>query len=271
VKRISLCVLITAVSLNGVVAQTPPDTTSAPPPFFTYRDALIFGGFAAGTIVFARFDTRLAEYLQTQRANESQFVHDAAAGFRFMGNPAPLIIGVGMYGAGRLGHWQRVEKLGLHGLESIVLSTGITHSVKMIAGRARPYVAEDKDPDDFKVGRGFKGHDYQSFPSGHTSTAFAVAATVTSEARQWWPGSTIFVGPIMYGGATMVGLSRMYHDAHWASDVVAGAAIGTFSGIKVVTYNYRHPKNKLARVLLSADVVPTGDGTFLTWTVRAPR
>ena len=115
---------MTTLSRRVAVAQTPPDTTSQPAQgaFFTYRDALIFGGFAAGTIVFAHFDNRLAEFLQTRRANESQFVHDAAAGFRSMGEPGPQIIGISMYGIGKLARWKRVEKLGLHGLEAIVLS-----------------------------------------------------------------------------------------------------------------------------------------------------
>jgi membrane-associated phospholipid phosphatase len=48
----------------------------------------------------------------------------------------------------------------------------------------------------------------------------------------------------------MVGLSRMYHDKHWASDVVLGAAIGTFTGLKVVRYSHAHPNNRLDRAIL---------------------
>jgi len=69
-------------------------------------------------------------------------------------------------------------------------------------------------------------------PSGHATDGFVAAAAVTAETGRWWPRSTRIVGPLMYGGATMVGLSRMYHNKHWASDVVLGAAIGTFSGRK---------------------------------------
>ncbi len=115
-------------------------------------------------------------------------------------------------------------------------------------------------PTDFDPGRGFKTGDFSSFPSGHTTTAFAAAAAVTNETTRWWPRSTWIVGPLMYGGATAVGLSRMYHNRHWASDVVVGAMIGTFSGRKVVQYAHGHPGNKLDRLMLRAAVVPDGQG-----------
>jgi membrane-associated phospholipid phosphatase len=64
----------------------------------------------------------------------------------------------------------------------------------------------------------------------------------------------------MYGGATLVGLSRMYHNKHWASDVVLGAGIGTFSGIKVVRYSHAHPDNFIDRVILQTSIAPDGHG-----------
>ena len=55
---------------------------------------------------------------------------------------------------------------------------------------------------------------------------------MTSEAERGWPGHFWLVAPVMFGGASLVGVSRMYHDKHWASDVVLGAAVGTFSGLE---------------------------------------
>ncbi len=64
----------------------------------------------------------------------------------------------------------------------------------------------------------------KSFPSGHTSTAFAIATVVASE-YEYVP----FVVPISYGIATMTGFSRMNDNKHWVSDVVLGAALGYFT------------------------------------------
>ena len=64
----------------------------------------------------------------------------------------------------------------------------------------------------------------------------------------------------MFGGAALTGVSRMYDNKHWASDVIVGAGIGTFAGLKVVRFNNSHSGNKLDKWLLSGSLVPTGDG-----------
>ena len=122
--------------------------------------------------------------------------------------------------------------------------------MKGIAGRARPQL-DIEDERSFVIGRGFKKGDvYRSFPSGHSAMGFAAAAAVTSETSKWWPHSTWYIAPVMYGGATMIAASRMYNNKHWASDVVMGAAIGTFAGTKVVRYHHSHPGNRIDKWLL---------------------
>lgn len=61
-----------------------------------------------------------------------------------------------------------------------------------------------------------------SFPSGHTATAFMGAELVRMEY-----GNT--VGTVAYAFATGIALSRVYNDRHWLNDVVAGAGVGILS------------------------------------------
>jgi len=55
---------------------------------------------------------------------------------------------------------------------------------------------------------------------------------------------------VFYGGATLMGLSRIYNNQHWASDVLGGAAIGTLIGVKVVKYTHSHPGNPIDNNLI---------------------
>src|SRR5438270_10277359 len=144
------------------------DTTKAPP-MFAARDAWYAAGFVAGTLALAPFDHRLALWFQRPPLQNNRDVERAASFFRWTGDPGAIIIGASMYGTGRLLHLNRVADLGLHGTESILIGGVITSAIKLTAGRARPYVTGDDDPDDFQLFRGLrKGNGYQAFPSGHT-------------------------------------------------------------------------------------------------------
>jgi membrane-associated phospholipid phosphatase len=137
----------------------------------------------------------------------------------------------------------------LHSVESILLADILGGGIKLVAGRQRPYV-DVRTPNNFQLWRGWSDDKYRSFPSGHTITAFAFASTVTRESKFWWPHAAWFVGSVFYGGASLVGLSRMYNNQHWASDVMAGAAIGTLVGLKVVNYTHSNPGNHIDRALI---------------------
>ena len=276
---LSLVVLIAGPWTSSATAQVA-DTLNGPPqaPFFNRTDAFLATGFVVGAFGLAFSDQQLAHTFQDPSFQRSSSARRAADFFEFMGQPGPEIIGVALYGVGRFIVRDRdVAALGLHGLGAILLSAGATGIIKGVTGRARPYVRADTVPSDFRFGRGFKGRAYQSFPSGHTSTAFAFAASTSVEMsrmvddKDWWPGWKYVIGGVMFGGATMVGVSRMYHDQHWASDVVAGAAIGTFSGIKMVSYAHRNPTNRIDGWLLPMTVLPGWDGRVtLAWAVPGP-
>jgi membrane-associated phospholipid phosphatase len=265
---------------------TPRDTShaAAHKTLFTYRDAALAAALVGLTFAMFPADRHIAESLQDEDIQNNKLFDNPARNVELITSPGAFIIGGGLYAFGKLGGHKDVADLGWHGTEAVLIATGVTNILKGTLGRARPYVTGDTNPHDFSFGRGFGGGtrstnsagilygtgDYQSFPSGHTSTAFAAASAVTSEARRIWPKSVWYVAPVMYGGATLVGLSRMYHNNHWASDVVLGAAIGTFSGLKVVRYSHAHPDNKLDHFILGASIIPSPGGGTLAFTLPAP-
>ncbi len=259
-RLVALCVM--SVWAGGATAQTPMphDSVHAAKTLFTYRDALLAAGFTGLTVAMFPIDKAVATRLQNPGAQANQFFKNASTDVRLLGDPGTLIISVSMYGVGKVAGWKNVTDFGLHGTEAIAVAAATTELLKTAAGRARPYVSTEENPHDFRFWRGFSGDNYQSFPSGHTSAAFALASTVTSESQRWWPHQTWIVAPTMYGAATLVGLSRMYNNAHWASDVMLGAAVGTFSGIKVVRYSHGHPTNFIDRFFLGAMTKPDPNG-----------
>jgi hypothetical protein len=138
--------------------------------------------------------------------------------------------------------------------------------MKGVFGRQRPYVdTANINPNHWHFLGGFTTNDGQrSFPSGHAVAAFAAAAAVANETTTWWPNWRWPIGAAMYGGAGMVGLSRMYNNDHWASDVIMGAAIGTFAGNKVVRYHHSHPGNTLDQWLVNFTISPGATGHVLS-------
>jgi membrane-associated phospholipid phosphatase len=275
-RRGIVALSLVAVSAQSAFAQivtNPRDTTHAQhqAPFFTKKDALLAVGFVAGTALMFPLDKHVAERLQDSSTQANHFFKNASTGLELIASPGAYIIGGTLFVVGKVGKWDRVADLGWHGTEAVFFAEGVTYVLKGTVGRARPFLSNGTDPTDFAGMRGFSNGDWTSFPSGHTSTAFAAAAAVTNETTRWWPRSTWYVGPLMYVGATAVGLSRMYHNKHWASDVALGAAIGTFSGRKVVQYAHGHPGNRLDRWILRTSVVPDGHGGALVGvTLPAP-
>ncbi len=112
--------------------------------------------------------------------------------------------------------------------KSVVISAVITHTMKSVFNRQRPFEGgEDANAQKWFYGRPFQDGN-KSFPSGHTTTAFAIASGLSNYYYdKWW------IGAVAYPLAGLTAWSRMYDDKHWLSDVLAGAAIGTFTG-KVV-------------------------------------
>jgi membrane-associated phospholipid phosphatase len=243
------------------------DTIFANSPLLIGKDALLVGAFTLGTVAVAPIDRHFADRLQYRGRQENQFLRTAATGFRLLGDPGSFATGTALYVIGRVNGQRRLQALGLHSVESILIADMLGGTIKVLAGRQRPYVDINK-PDNFQFLRGFSDDKYRSFPSGHTITAFAFASTVARETQLWWPHQAWIVGTVFYGGATLVGVSRMYNNMHWASDVMAGAAIGTLVGLKVVKYTHSHPGGRIDNKLIKGKRSSLGVSTPILFTIH---
>lgn len=267
-RILALALLVAPAVPAAPSGAQPADTTRiSHAPLFTGRDLVVLGAFAAGTAISFPLDRGIAERLQRKPNQDNRFLQRTAAIFRDLGHPGALIIGTSMYAVGRLSHVERMADLGLHGTEALLVGAGVASVIKVAAGRARPYV-DVENPESFAFARGRRSEDYRSFPSGHSVAGFAAASAVVSETDRWWPGSTWYIAPVMYGGAALIATSRLYENKHWASDVIVGAAIGTFAGTKIVRYHHSHPSNRVDRWLLSASIGSSADGGYaLRWSI----
>ncbi len=110
-------------------------------------------------------------------------------------------------------------KTGKYGLFAIIAAGIAVQTIKHIIGRPRPTLT-DAGINNFgpSISIGL-----DSFPSGHTASSFALAAVLSSVYPK---GKYIF-----YSLAVIAGISRIYLDSHFASDVFAGAVIGTAIGL----------------------------------------
>lgn len=133
---------------------------------------------------------------------------------------------------------QKMKTTTLLATQSYIVSGVVEALGKMISGRQRPsYLASGAtEPSPTFRGPSFAlSHGSTSFPSGHTTAAFAAATVFAEEYRDlhWVPF-------LSYGVATLIGLSRVTENKHWISDVFAGAALGYVTGLQVVRNYHRY-------------------------------
>jgi membrane-associated phospholipid phosphatase len=263
VRRIAVSLLLVlplAPTLPETARAQNADSTSSTRPLFTYRDAILAGAFAVTARLVHPLDERFRDRLQDSSTQANRKLQALATFARTTATPGSYIIGGTMYTVGRLAKNPKLASLGLHGTEALIIGEGVAGVVKAVVGRQRPSV-EPGNPNSYGFMRGLTGGDaYRSFPSGHTVSAFAAAAAVTAETSRNAPNTKWIVGPVLYTGAALVGISRMYNNRHWASDVIVGAGIGTFAGLKVVRFNDSHTGNRVDRFVLTGSLSPEPGG-----------
>jgi membrane-associated phospholipid phosphatase len=206
------------------------------------QDFRRFGLFAftLGGLIVA--DQQIYTGIQDIRSNFTNSVSDATTDF---GGPYAYAISGGLILGGLIARDGGVRDTGREALEAAVFAGIITNAFKEVFGRVRPYASDGQT-----IFEPFSGN--KSFPSGHATTAFAVASVIAMRTDGW------IVPTIAYGLATVVAFDRINDQAHFASDVFAGAVIGVATGRFLVNRHRRQAEAESGKPEVSLVPIPGG-------------
>ncbi len=212
----------------------------------TKTDWKKFGIFSAAMIAVGFADEPIQQSALKLRTNNNAVRSTSTYVTRF-GGPYELYTLAGFGAYGLVFKNQKVKTTTLLATQAYVNGAALESVLKTITGRTRPSLY----PAGTEAEPSFRGpfqksttdpsgvKDNSSFPSGHTTVAFA-AATVFAKEYHDQP----LVPVIAYSAATLIGLSRITENKHWATDVLAGAALGYLTGRQVVNNYHRFAKIK---------------------------
>ncbi len=207
------------------VATTPVDTEG-----YGLLGTIATAGAVGLTYVY---DNKIREKVQGLKGKTLDKATDAG---NILGSPFLHIgLAAAVYGGGIIAGSPKYKELGEILGESVLLADATSFVLKEAIGRGRPFAADDRGsfrPFHFK-------NDYDSMPSMHTASSFAMASVLSAASE------SIFAKFAYYAAATFVGFSRMYQDKHWASDIVLGAAVGELCGRVVMRYHSEHGEGRL--------------------------
>ena len=141
----------------------------------------------------------------------------------------PYVVCAGLLLFSRIGE-------GVFASSAMVLSALTTQLLKHLVNAPRPltWFAEHMPDVQLPLVEGVKMHYRFSFPSGHTTSFFALAFVVSILASQKWPKLSPYIQILFFSLAALGGYSRIYLSQHFAKDVFAGVLVGTL--ITMVCY-----------------------------------
>ncbi len=187
-------------------------------------------GAVATVFLLSQEDSSIDSVFQR---NRNAHTNSFSTAIRPLGTYGAIGLSVASLGAGLVFKNAQLRDTGRDAIEAELFAAGIASpALKQIAGRLRP--SQGSDADEFRPLSG-----KQSFPSGESTEAFALASVIAARSRGW------VVPTVAYTLASGVALARMNSHAHFASDVVAGAFLGTAIGHSIVR---RHRADQEASV-----------------------
>jgi membrane-associated phospholipid phosphatase len=147
---------------------------------------------------------------------------------------------------------EKIKTTAILASQAYITSTVMQSALKFLTGRQRPIYYDPKTLENeptfhgplyqFKKDANGKRPDnisHSSFPSGHTTVAFAAATVFAMEYRD-----KPLIPIISYSAASLIGLSRLTENRHWPTDILVGAALGFLVGKQVVNNYHRYAKIK---------------------------
>jgi len=198
---------------------------------------LLITAAAAGAA--APFDDNVVRYFTPDRRAKWLGDSGATIGQGYVIGPAAAVL----FGAGRLWGHGRFRDATYDIAQVTLVTAAYATAIKYPTHRERP-----------------DGSNWQSFPSGHTSNAFAWA-TVAAHHYGWK------LGVPSYAVATLIGISRLEKNAHYLTDVVAGAGLGYICGRTVVRRDGEAVAGRSPQVSFTPMFGAKGGGAGLTFSI----
>jgi hypothetical protein len=207
----------------------------------TKQDWHRFAGLVGGTVVLSFVDKPLQRGIMkaTDSSRNIKKVSDYVTSFGGVYEGYTLVA-LGAYGF--IFKNEKVKTTTLLATQSYITAGLIETVLKELTKRERPYYVapgETEAKGRFHGPFYHAGQEFKSFPSGHTTAAFAAATVYAMEYKK-----SIIVPIVSYTAASLVGLSRITENKHWATDVVLGATLGYLCGRQVVNNYHRYAKIK---------------------------
>lgn len=212
-------------------------------PFNTSKKSwLKVGGFALLTAAVSLANEPVHRFA-VRLHNEKKVVADISRHVTNFGGVYEVYTLAAFYAYGLIFKTQKEKTTTVLATQAYLTAGVLSTAGKYLSGVQRPYYTDLLSNKKGPIFRGpfypFKKQldqsDFSSFPSGHTTVAFAAATVYALEYRD-----KPLIPIISYGAATLIGLSRITENKHWPTDVLVGAILGYLSGRQVVNNFHRY-------------------------------
>jgi membrane-associated phospholipid phosphatase len=202
---------------------------------------------AAGTVGYAAYKIADEPLRRFAMNHQNKVAGTISEYVEPLGHPKNMLaVAGGVYASGLVFRNPKMQRTGILIASALTINDFATSNLKDKFQRRRPDISVHNWYFEGPEG----GRHNASMPSWHTSTAFTVATSVAIVYKDhtWVP-------PVAYGMATLVGLSRVYNNKHWTTDVMAGAAVG-FLSAKGANFLLKQAEMQLEKRKINIYVMP---------------